>query len=647
MLVTFEQPFENRGVSLSRVAFYADKAFGRLLLIMNFVAQAGLIILSLFTFLIIIARNVFNVNIPGMFEFTADILVIFTFFTAAYLLKTGNHIRVDIITSSLHEKSKKIINIFGYIISLFFTTVFTWKTCEWGLSLFKNKTLTYSAIAYPQYIMTLLIAFGFFALTIAIIREIIIDVSYLRNIKTEDNSNDKFWLPPITYFVLFVISLLVINYVNPIIGLIFLASIILFAGVPVFLALGVISFIGIYFFLGPKLLIQAPISSFYSIHSFPLASLPLFVLGGLILERTGIIKDLLDVLNYIFKKATYGLLFAVIIIGFLFCAMTGSSVGATAVVATVALPELFKRGYNKRLCVGLVAGSTVGQLIPPSIEAILFGIITGVSIADLFMAGIGPAVVLFGMYFIYILIKYYTNKDSLFEKGVDVESQQVISSRELLAKLKYSIWGILTPTLILGGIFLGVITPTEAAGAMVVLAVFISLFVKKIKFKALIETTIKASNISGMMLCIVASASIFATLIAQTRVNKMIIEFITTHDLGPGFFLLFVFFILLILGMFLDGASVLMLTLPVFFPVVVALGINPLVYAIYQRLLAEIGLLTPPVGLNLFAIKAVTDDLPLSDIIKGSFPFLIMMVLCLIISLSFPAVVTWLPGIMK
>ena len=332
----------------------------------------------------------------------------------------------------------------------------------------------------------------------------------------------------------------------------------------------------------------------------------------------------------------------------LFCAMIGSSVATTAVLAGVSLPLLLRRGFSKDISCGTVAAASVGTLIPPSIGIVVFAVITGESIAELFIAAIIPSVILFGLYFVYIIVLSTVNKKLLFEKR-QIPSQmsfEQITRKNIFSSFKVAIWGILPPIIILGGIYLGVYTPTEAAAVLVVYSIIVSVLVKRIKWQDLARTILVSTLTSTMILCIIFSAKIFALVTSQLQISANLVAYAKTTGMGAEAVVGMLAIILIILGLFLDAASIFVTTIPIFFALTQSVGINPLWLCIFYIIVTEVGLLTPPVGLNLFIIRRVS-AIPLSKFVKGALPFLLLMILTEVIIFLFPQLVTWLPNTMS
>ena len=623
-----------------------DRGFDRLLAATAGVGAALMILTALAIAVQVFGRFVLNVSIRGLFDIAIYSLVVFPFITMAYVDRRQAHVGVDVITSRLSLKERTMLKAAVYLTALPYPIVFAWKSVEWAGDLFRKGQLTIGVWQVPRGILVTIMAAGMFILALQIIRVLVHTIRSLRSITPAPRDNS--W----TYVALFVAGIIVgivlFIYVTPVLGLVFLIFLLLFAGLPVFFTLGLVGMLGLYLFIGQRVLIQAPFVAYEQMNSFPLTCLPLFILGGLIMEQSKTIEGVFKLFELWVGNYASSVLVATILVGLVFCATSGSSTGTTAVISALCLPLLMSRGYNKGLSTGVVGGCTVGTLIPPSIGYVIYSVITDVSVGKLFMAAILPGLILFALIIIYVLVLGKVNKKALFEGGKVPEiPRQHVTWKAKFIGLKDAMWGLLAPVLVLGGIYLGVFSPTEAAGALVIYAIIISIFVSRsFKWRDLIRVSLKSAETSSMILCIILAAFGLALVVTQMRVSMGLVAWAEAAGLGQLGVLALVFIVLTVLGMFLDAGSVKVITLPTFFPLAMAVGIDPLWFGVFYQINMEIGLLTPPVGLNLFIMQGVT-GIPLSTIVKGTMPILLLMLLTLIIIYFFPQLATWLPATMK
>lgn len=623
-----------------------DRGFDRLLTVTAGLGAALMLLTSLAIAIQVFSRFVLNVSIRGLFDICVYSLVIFPFLTAAYVDHKKAHVGVDVVTSRLSLRERTMLKVAVYLAAIPYPIVFGWKTVEWADTLFRKGQLTIGVWAVPRGILVSIMAAGMFLLLLQIIRVLVHNIRALPS--PAPASRDNSWLYVSLFVIGIIVGVVLFVYVGPLLGLVFLLFLFLFAGMSVFFTLGLVGMLGLYLFIGTRVLIQAPIVAYEHLNSFPLTCLPLFILGGLIMERSKAIDHVFHLFELWVGQYASSALVTTILVGLVFCATTGSSVGATAVISTLCLPLLFARGYNKALCCGLVGGCTVGTLIPPSIGYVIYAVITEVSVGKLFMAAIFSGLVLFALFIVYVILLGAVNRKALFEGGVipPIARQQVTWKARFLS-FKDAVWGLLTPVIVLGGIYLGMFTPTEAAGALVIYAILVSAFVTRtLNWRELVKVSIKSTETSSMILCIIFTAFGLALVVTQVRIAPGLVAWAEAVGLGQIGVLALVFIVLTILGMFMDAASVKVITLPTFFPLAMAVGIDPLWFGIFYQINMEIGLLTPPVGLNLFVMQGVT-GLPLTRIVRGTMPFLLLMLLTIIIIYFFPQLCTWLPSTMK
>ncbi|MFC1905478.1 TRAP transporter large permease subunit [Chloroflexota bacterium] len=605
-----------------------------------------LVLVALFIFIEIMARIVLRFSFFYFFELSIFATIILAFLGSAYCLKVGHHISVDILTSRFSAKTKAMLNIINAIIPISYFTVLAWKGWDWIYICLSQNVMEPTVIPLPRAVLVAAIPVGAILLIIQSIRLIIRNAHIIHRDDVDSKPVSKrFWDSPLTalfiLIALYGISALLLFKVNIFIGLVFLLLVFLFSGMPVSFALGSVALFGLLIFFqgNTTKLVQIPIAAFAQMNSFNITALPLFILGGVIMARSNIAGGVFTLMERWLWRFPPSLMLAAIGASGVFCAITGSSVGATATMSKVCLPELFKRGYNRSFACGVVAGATVGSLIPPSLGLIAYGILTETSISQLFMSALVPGVILFTMYSIFVVLRMYFMKEK-------VVLPSKVSWSDRFSSLKDGFWGILTPIIILGGIYVGWFTPTEVAAVLVVYGLVVSfVIVRTLKLKDLREVLLDAVHTSLMILFIIIGAIVFGILISQGGIDRAVVEFAKTAGLTTGSVLVLFFVTLTVFGFFLDGASILLITLPVFYPLAMGLGIDPYWLAIFYIINLEVGLITPPVGLNLFVIRDISGE-PFGSIIRGTFPFMLMLVSLLLIIYFFPQLVSWLPSTM-
>ena len=373
-----------------------------------------------------------------------------------------------------------------------------------------------------------------------------------------------------------------------------------------------------------------------ALNNFVLLSVPLFLLMSNILLKGGVGRDLFEAVQKWVGHWPGGLGVAALLSCGLFSAISGSSVATAATVGTVAIPEMNRRGYSKGFTLGLLAaGGTLGILIPPSIPLIVYGVITEESIGKLFLAGVGPGLLLILLFGIYTVIHaLMTRVQGSVVKATWPERRKATWRASPTVGLA---------VLILGGIYSGIFTPTEAsaigASAAFILTAF---FLRTLTLKTFYEAVRQTVFTTIVLFLIVIGAKIFGKAITIYQVPGMISELVDLHIASPESFILLVSGILLLLGLFLESLSMLLIMVPVLYPTISALGIDPIWFGIFFVILIEVALITPPVGLNLFVIQAIAKT-PLGVISKGVLPFILIMLFTVVLIFIFPAIVLWLP----
>jgi len=412
---------------------------------------------------------------------------------------------------------------------------------------------------------------------------------------------------------------------------------ILFMGLPVAFSLGSTSVLLILLYDLPTQIVGSTMYS--SMESFTILAIPLFILMSQVLLDGRVGDDLFDVMNAWVRHLPGGLAIVTILACAFFAAITGSGAATAATIGMVAYPAMTERGYDKKFTLGLLAaGGTLGILIPPSIPMILYGAITEESVGALFMAGVIPGLILTMIFIIYSVIKS--------KKGGFTPMERTTWPERLRITRK-NIWGIFLPVLIIGGIYSGIFTPTEAAAVGLVYSLFITLVIyRSIKFSDLPKVCLRSVGTSSMIALIIAAAVLFGKVMTMLMIPQKLTELIIQNNFTPIMFILAMNVLMLVLGMILETVSIILLTMPLVTPILHALQIDPIWYAIILTINMTMALITPPVGMNLYVINGLRKDIHMGDIIQGVWPFIILMAFMVALSILFPQLSLWLPSIM-
>lgn len=392
-----------------------------------------------------------------------------------------------------------------------------------------------------------------------------------------------------------------------------------------------------YIIYDPLLSENAIFRSFFSfVNKYTLMAIPFFIFAGFLMERTGLITKLFRFADALVGWVPGGFAYATILSAVLFGAISGSSTAMAAAMGVIAYPEMIKRGYPKWMAAGVIAtGGGIAILIPPSITLILYGVLTEESIVKLFLAGIAPGIMLaisdaIIVMTMAIIIKLPANKFSWVE---------------LRDATMGAIPALLMPVFVLGGLYGGILTPTESGAGACAYAIIYGFFALRKKFmKEMIAATERAVNLTSILFFLLGGVGIFQFLLANQGWPQDIATWVTGVGLSPLGFLAVLLVVLLMMSMFLTGVAILVLVVPVIYPVSLTLGIDPIHLGVLFALCIEMGAVIPPVGLNLFAVSGTT-KVPVTTVIKGSFPFLITDGCVLILCALFPVLTLWLPDL--
>lgn len=424
------------------------------------------------------------------------------------------------------------------------------------------------------------------------------------------------------------------------IGLIALAamSFLVLMGLYVPIALIACSFLGVWAIKGSPLLASKMLglAANDAISSYFFGVVPLFVLMGFIVSESGMGRDAFDVANAMFRKIKGGLGIGTIAANTIFAAITGISIASAAVFTKIAVPELRRHGYTSRFSVGVVAGSSVlGMLIPPSLLLILYGLLTEQSIGDLFIAGIGPGLLLAFLFGVGTILMAYVSPNFVGDRLS--QGVETLSRRQLLAK---GLPITLLIGLVLGGIYAGLFTPVEAGAVGTVVALMIGLAKRTLSLKGLWRVLVETGLVTASVCFLIIAAQMYSRMLAFSGLPNSFGSIIAGADLQLITLICLYVLIVILFGMILDSSSIMLILVPLMLPIVQAMNIDLVWFGIITVIAVEIGLLTPPFGISVYVIKSTLDDddITLSDIFLGAAPFAIMMLICLAAVIAFPSI---------
>ena len=426
------------------------------------------------------------------------------------------------------------------------------------------------------------------------------------------------------------------------IGLLSVSAIIflIYLGVYIPIALGAVSFVSIWlmrdnFELAMNLL-KVAIGD--SVMEYTFATVPLFTFMGLIVSKAGLGTDIYDVMNAAFRKITGGIGMATVGANAVFAAVTGSSIASASVFSTVAVPQMLRYDYNPRFAVGVVAGSSVlGMIIPPSAMLIIYSFVAEQSVGDMFLAGIIPGIILAIAYIVAIAFagRFFPG----FVGGRPADDYTPMSVLDVAVK---TVPLVILIAVVLGGIYGGWLTPVEAGAAGAAVGLIIAILRRRMTLARFWEALIETGHITAAILFLITAASIYSRMLGMAALPNELGEIIARNQFGFVTIMVIYVCLMLFLGTLLDTASIILIVVPLFLPLVEALGLDPVWFGIVTVVGAEIGLLTPPLGISCFVIKSTLNDdrIKLKDVFLGALPFALVMLCVLIILIRFPGLST-------
>ncbi len=425
--------------------------------------------------------------------------------------------------------------------------------------------------------------------------------------------------------------------------------VLIYIGMYVPIVLALISFVGVWVVKGNINVAESLlwVASAKTVFNFLFGVIPLFVLMGLLVSAAGMGRDTYDIAQSFLHRIRGGLGMATVVANAIFAAITGVSIASATVFSRISVPEMLRYGYKGRFAVGTVAGSSVlGMLIPPSILLIIYALIAEESVGDLFIAGVGPGLLLTAAYCGLIALMAYAFPNSVavpetFSDDPDADAEGHLSGRELLSK---SIPIVVLILVVLGGIYAGLYTPTEAGAAGAFVALLFALWRRALTWRRLWDILVETGHISATLLFLIVAASMYSRMLGVTGLPTELGNWINSMDASFGLLLFIYVVIVLVLGTIIDSVSIMLISVPLFLVVLAPFDINLVWFGIVTIIAVEIGLLTPPLGLAVYVIKSSLDrdDISLADIFIGAAPFALTMLLVLILIIIFPDISLWL-----
>lgn len=588
----------------------------------------------------VVARYVFKAPTGWAFEISILMMLVAVFFTVSNGLKEGGHVHVEVVVRLLPIQAQRILEIIAYLFVVCYAVVFSY----YAFIMFKKSlTISEKSDFLSLQIWPIKAAFmvAFIVLALQAIRMLITKCFAFFTDQRSQPSNP---IPSIVIVSIFLVTLIagiiLTLKLNATVGLIVLLLLILAAGIPISFALGIVGSIGFISVLGlDRGLGVLPQTTYWVWDGFTIMALPLFVFVGHIMYKSGLADELFRFARVWLGHLPGGLAIAALAACSIFAAISGSSVVNAATIGLVAIPAMVSYKYDEKVAAGVVAaGGTMGILIPPSTAMILIGITSDESIGHLFMAGMLPGLLLFLLLSIGSVI--------IVKMGGTYKPLPKISWHERLTATKGASGSLVLPIIILGGIYTGAFTPTEAAAVAVTYALGFAIFVKRIRWVQLLTIINESTKTVAMAVILLAGGISLGKVVAMLQVTQNVVNFFAASGWPGWLVILATMGLVLLLGMFLDGSAICLLAIPILAPIIRSLGFDMLWFAVLFTMNTEIGLITPPIGMNVFIIQQVS-GIEAHKVLRGALPFLVVLLIAMLIVAFFPGLCTWLPGTMS
>jgi tripartite ATP-independent transporter DctM subunit len=634
-------------MQFDRVIRSTEAGIDRMVTVLSYVAASILTVMMLLTAADVFLRYLFSRPVLGTVELTEFMMALLVFLALAYAQKDKEHVRVDLVVLRASPLVQSILETINGCIVLGTFCIITWRLLKYA-ELIRVGQYESPTWLIPFYPFVYVAAFCSFVMCLLILTEV---GGHIRHVLAKERT----WggKASLLFLIAVVLALFatpvwisgvlgdVSNYALAAFFICFLV-VVIFIGTPVAFAMAFAGFLGTIYItgLGPGLSMMAMIS-YNGAKSYGHSVIPLFVLMGSLCAYSGLSRDLFSAGYKWLGRLPGGLAIASVAACACFAAVTGSGAATAATIGAVALPEMKRYRYDTALATGAIAaGGTMGILIPPSIPLALYGLLTEQSIGKLFLAGVIPGILEAVFYIITISIMCSV-KPALGPRGPRS------GIKEKIVSLRGS-WAVLVLfIMVIGGLYAGVFTPTEAAGAGAFAALVLSVVYRRLGWKGFTGGLFETVKTSGMILFILIGGLIFGHFLVETKLPFELATMLTGLAINRYVILFCIIVVYLFLGCIMSALAMIVITVPIFFPVIVALGFDPIWFGIIIVRMVEIGAITPPIGMNVFIIQGIAKDVPMYTVFRGIVPFLIADFCHVAMLIAVPEICLVLPNMMK
>jgi len=617
------------------------------LLVENFfngVAASIVVFMMGLTTVDVVMRYLFNSPIAGVYTLCEMLMVGIVYLAIAYVQQQKSHVRVDVIIDRLQGPPRFAFELGTLILALVGFSIMTWQAALSAWDAWVTGDYAMGLIEYPFWPTKTAMTLGIGLLCLRFVTDI---KDYILDLR-KASPRWALWLLiaflPLAFFAVFLGAVTPGQFQPPTVGWILLVAmiVVLLIGLPVAFGLLVVGIVGYWVLSGAtKTFMILGAVPYSEITNYPLTVVPLFILMGNLAYQAGFAHKLYETAQKWVGGIPGGLAQATIVGGAAFGAACGSGLASCATLAKICIPAMRKAGVEDRLALGSVAGAgPIAQMIPPSIVMVVYGFITDQSIGKLLIAGIIPGLIAAAVFMVMIYIRCRLNP------SLAPLLPEKIPLKVRVLSLKQS-WGIgMMALIVMGGIYTGIFTPTEAGALGASGTLILGLLSRQLSLRNLKQAVMDSTKTASMIFLIIAAAFLFSYFMGISRIPSDLSEFIVGLHVPPIVILIGVLVLYIIAGMFIDMLAFAFLTLPIIFPVIVAIGYDPIWFGVITVHMFEVALITPPFGLNLFIIRSIVPDKSMKEVIQGVGWFVAMDLVTLAIYVAFPEVATWLPSLM-
>jgi tripartite ATP-independent transporter DctM subunit len=589
----------------------------------------------------VLSRFLFNLPVIGSIEGTEFLMVLTVFLAIPYAAAKNQHITIDALVTKLPERERLILESITLFLGVVLFSVVVWESIQYCMLMMKMNRVT-AVLRVPIAPFALVVTFG------SLLFSVVLALDLVQKLKERIRNRRQafvnaligliiglllYWGPAWARLLPWRLEPLTVGVIG--MAVLFLAFV---SGLPIFISLILVGFMGMNYLRGPMAGLSIMGSSPYNtVAQYNFSVIPLFVLMGEFCFFSGLGKDLYNMAYRWVGQLPGGLAMGTVVACGGFAAVCGDSMATAVTMGTVTLPEMRRFKYDPRLAVGCVAaGGTLGVLIPPSLAFILYALLADQSIALLFISGILPGILLIALFMVTTyLIAWRDPKAG--PPGPET------NMREKIASLK-GVWAtLLLFALVIGGMYAGVFTPTEGGGIGAFGALLIGVVRRRLTFKDILSSLLDAGKISAVCISVLIGANIFGYFLAASMLPMELANYVSQLTIPPLVVLIIILIIYMFLGCLMPAIPMLVLTVPIFYPVITALGYDPIWYGVLMVLMFEMAVITPPMGINVLALKTVAGDIPIETMFRGIIPYLFAMMACVGILIVFPDIALVLP----